>query len=346
MSTQRIHIDVPELDPLPYGLLSVADVADAGDPHLFNGFEYEQLCGYNTGYSANPCFGASASATNAGTTPWPVTVTIVTDLPGTYTVNWGDATGDTTVTITEGETSETTPAHNYTTTTGKTITITGPLGYGVRTITLAATNVVATTQANAFSKTPLPAYGTIVGQPLTIFAQHSCRPVGLTADERKDRATRALTVGNSWALEKALKATRLTGASVDVTNGTPTTPKRAFALLEHYAAKNYAGRPIIHVDRYTGAIAAADGIFARHGNRLETVQGALVASGAGYSATVEPIPATVDIYVTGMVRIRQGASYVHDGGQPSNQNEVTALAERTSIMSVECIVARAQVTTA
>jgi hypothetical protein len=345
MSLQRIQIDVPKLDPLPFGLLSVADVASVTDPHVFGGFDYQQICGYNAGYAANPCFSASATTTNAGTTPWPATVTVTSDLPGVYDIDWGDGTAHAVITITEGETSETTPAHNYTSSTAKTITITGPLGYGVRTIAITP-NVVATTAAAKFTKNALPAYGTVVGQPLTIFAMHSCRPVGLSAAERKDRATDALTAGNSWALEKALKATKLAGTSVDVTNGTPTTPKRAFALLEHYAAKNYAGRPIIHVDRYTGAIAGAENLFERYGNRLETKQGALVASGAGYSATVEPIPATVDIYVTGMVRIRQGAAKVIDGGQPSNQNEVTALAERTSVMSVECIVARAQVSTA
>jgi hypothetical protein len=345
MSLQRIQIDVPDLDPLPFGLLSVADVSDLTDPHMFGGFEYQQICGLNTGYAANPCFGASATTTNAGTTPWPATVTVVTDLPGVYTINWGDATGDATITITEGETSETTPAHNYTTSTAKVITITGPLGYGVRTINITP-NVVATTQANAFTKTALPAYGSVVGQPLSVFAQHSCRPVGLSQKERHDRASNALVAGNSWALEKALKATKLVGTAVDVTSGTPTTPRRAIALLENYASKNYASRPIIHMDRFVGSIAAADNAIERRGNKMETQLGSFVAAGAGYAATADPIPASVDIYVTGMVRIRQGAAKVTDGGQPSNQNEITALAERTSVMSVECIVARAQVTTA
>jgi hypothetical protein len=343
MSLNRIVIDRPDAKPLPYGLLSVVDAINTTDPHETYGFQYDAVCGRNVSYDVDPCTSLSAS-TSGGTPPTlPASLTITTDVVGTYTVNWGDGTADGTATVTWGETSKVLP-HTYTTSGNKTITVTGPVGFGTQTIVVNAGTTTSYAGADPV-KAEVPNAGTVYGDPVGLLAKYTCRPVGISQSEGQARAMDQLTMNESWALEKALKMRTLSGATVDVTSGTPTTPERAIALLANYAAVNYARTPVLHLDVFTASLAGNKGIVERHGDHLETTNGLLVVSGAGYSTY--PVGSPTTIWVTGLVHVRRGTARAYEAMNigPSPTNDYTWLAERSVSLGVECIVAKAQVTT-
>jgi hypothetical protein len=331
--------------PKPFGLLQTIAAESFTSPHSAGGVEYQTpACGHNVGYASDACVGVTATTTDATAPNLPATVTVNSDYPGTYTINWGDATGDATITITEGETTETTPTHMYATAGPKTITVTGPSGFGVHTINVVA-DTTATYSGTAASKAVLPADVTVFGDPVTVLGRYDCRTVGMPLAEQQARAMEALNVSESWALEKILVQRVLAPATVDVTGGTGTSIERAVALLENYAAVNYAAQPVLHLTQFAGSLAQAKGIIERHGNKLETVVGSLAVVGAGYSA--HPVGASTTIYVTGRIVIQQGAAQInqaHRAVSASPTNETVSLAERTSVIAAECIVAKALVT--
>jgi hypothetical protein len=342
---QSIVIDAPEVQPLPFGLTSVANLAEVGaDGHILAGFEYETQCGHVAGFSVNPCTGLTGS-TSGGTAPTlPASLTIGSDVPGTYTITWGNGTPSSeTVTIAQGETAKTV-THTFTTTGNKTVTVAGPLGFGTRTIVLNPGTTNSAYAGAAFSKPPIPSLTTVIGDPVTLLSRYECTAVGADQATRDARAMEGLNRSDSWSLEKALYTRVLSDPGVvDLTGGTGTTANRAIALLENYAAVYYSGIPTIHVDRFTGSLLGNGGVIARHGNHLETVQGSLVASGAGYS--VHPVPASGWAWVTGQVVIRRGTARTIPGFDQTT-NAATVLAERTAVFAVECIVAKAQIATA
>lgn len=338
MVAQRVIIETPTtVRPVRFGLSSVADVKDAGDPHLLNGFSYETQCSHGTGFASTPCGGASAT-TKGGAGPYPVDLTIDSDIKGTYTIVWGDGTGNGTATNTGAPT--TTP-HSYTTTAPRTVTITGPTGYGTRTVAVTPGPATTTYSPNP-AKTALPGLTTVVGDPLAIYALHRCRMVGITRAEASSRAVNALNVSESFAIEDFVYDRYLNSAT-DI-GGAATTPGRALAILENYAAVNYAGEPVIHMDRFLASTLSQTNVIEQHGNRLETKLGAGVAAGAGYS--VHPVPATDFIFATGQVVVRKGTSEVH-GAPKMNpaDNEETWLAERPMAIGVECFAVKVAVTT-
>jgi hypothetical protein len=343
----RNTIAAPEgYEPKPFGLLQTVKADSFGSPHSAGGIEYQSpACGHNVGYGSDPCVGITGT-TGTGTPPnLPATVTVNSDYPGTYTVVWGDATANTTITITEGESSETTPTHMYATAGAKNVTVTGPSGFGTHAMTLNA-NTNGSYSGTAASKVALPADVTVFGDPVTVFGRYDCRTVGMPLPEQQKRAMEALNVSESWALERVLLDRVLAPAALDVTGGTPTTVERAIALLENYAAVTYAARPILHLSQYAGSIATSKNILERHGQRLETVVGSLAVIGAGYST--HPVAASTTIYVTGRIVIQQGAAMVnqqHRAVGASPTNETVSLAERTSVIAAECIVAKALVST-
>jgi hypothetical protein len=206
-------------------------------------------------------------------------------------------------------------------------------------------DTTATYSGTAASKAVLPADVTVFGDPVTVIGRYDCRTVGMPLAEQQARAMEALNVSESWAIEKVLAERVLAPAATDVTGGAATSVERAIALLENYAAVNYAAQPILHLTQFAGSMAQAKGVIERHGNHLETVVGSLAVVGSGYSA--HPVGASSTIYVTGRVVIQQGTARVdqaHRAVGVSPTNETVNLAERTSVIAAECIVAKALVT--
>jgi hypothetical protein len=327
----------PETRPVRFGLASVADVKNASDVHVLGGFSYERQCAHGTGFAADPCTGASMTTTG-GAGPYPSSLTIDSDVKGTYVVTWGDGTADSQVT---NSGSPTTTAHSYTTNTAKTVTVVGPTGYGTRTVALTPGTTTTTYSGNP-SKTAQPGLTSVVGDRLAVYALHRCRMPGISRAEAQKRATDALNASESHAIEDAVYDRYLASAT-DV-GGAATTPVRALAILENYAGVNYAGEPIIHTDRFLASLLTLNGTIAAHGNRLETGIGTPVAAGTGYS--VHPEPATAFIYATGLVVVRKGVSEVH-GAPKMNpaDNEEVWLAERPMSIAVECFAVKVAVTT-
>lgn len=114
-------------------------------------------------------------------------------------------------------------------------------------------------------------------------------------------------------------------------------PKLAVAVATQYAAQRMPFRPILHMQ--SGLIGLAGGIE-RHGNRLETVGGAIVAAGTGYDDT--EWPGTTRIWVTGPIRALQGVA--HEGKVIDQEhNLITSINETAYSMSVDCLIAYIEV---
>lgn len=338
MATTRLIIEAPSVvAPVRFGLASVADVKDATDVHMLGGFSYETQCAHGTGFAVDPCTGASATA-KGGAGPYPVDLTVDSDIKGDYVIQWGDGTGNTTVTNTGAPT---TSAHSYATAGAKTATIVGPTGYGTRTINLASGGTATAYSANP-AKTSNPGLSTVTGDRAAIYALHRCRMPGITRVEAQKRAVDALNASESHAIED-LVYDRYLASATDI-GGAATTPVRALAILENYAGLNYAGQPVIHADRFLASLLTVNGSVKQHGNRLETELGSLIAAGTGYS--VHPEPATAYLWATGRVVIRKGTSEVH-GAPKMNpaDNEEVWLAERPIALAVECFAVKVAVTT-
>ena len=339
MVANRVIIEAPPgIRPVRFGLASVADVKDAGDPHILGGFSYERQCGHGVGFAVDPCTGASFTS-KGGVGPYPVDLVIDSDVPGTYVIVWGDGTGNGTATNTGAPT---TTAHSYTTATPKTITITGPTGYGTRTVTGTPGPANTTYSANP-TKTAQPGLTTVTGDRAAVYALHRCRMPGITRVEAQKRATDALAASEGHAIED-LVYDRYLASATDI-GGAATTAPRALAILENYVAVNYAAEPILHMDRFLASTLSENGSIKQHGSRLETELGSPVAAGTGYS--VHPVPTTDFIFATGMVVVRKGKSEVH-GAPKMNpaDNEEVWLAEQPVAVAVECFSVKVAVTTA
>lgn len=105
----------------------------------------------------------------------------------------------------------------------------------------------------------------------------------------------------------------------------------AVGHLEQYAAEHYAGQPVLHMNRYTATLAiAADVVAGSLDGTLMTVQGTPVANSAGYPDGV--------IFITGAVHLWRTS--VDTYAAPNlGENTDLALAERTYVLSTDCLLA-------
>jgi hypothetical protein len=198
----------------------------------------------------------------------------------------------------------------------------------------------------------------IEGDPFTLYHLFTCRPVGV---DLQARAESSLRLGEQRGLEVAVaERLALAPGSVDLTEGVAVHPVTGLGILEKFAGQFYGGVPTIHMPRHAGTDLAAYGAIQRSSNgaRLETVQGALVASGGGYYELSGPptdvedpdtIQAAADgfawMYVTGQVVVRR-ASQVESipltlphGTGSGVTNDAMVLATRAYVATWECITA-------
>lgn len=213
----------------------------------------------------------------------------------------------------------------------------------------------------------------VEGDPFTLFSLFSCNPVGLGAEGLRAKAGESLRNGEGRGVETAFaERLPLAEGAVDLTNGGAAVHViDGLAALEAFAAANYGGVPTIHVPRGVGTVMGSLGGMQRSsdGRHLETRQGALVASGGGYSNlsgpptdaedpenTIQP-PQTGEawIYVTGTVLIHRASqpsatplvlNRVVDGDSRAASNEGLVLAARPYVAMWECITAAVKVATA
>lgn len=121
---------------------------------------------------------------------------------------------------------------------------------------------------------------------------------------------------------------------------------QALALLEQEISETYGGVATIHAPRQAGPYAAESHLIVQDGPRLRTPLGSLWAFGAGYDPTIgptgetEPTTSQVWMYATGQVTARRGqVMIVPEGGNTIDRvtNETTVLAERTWVLTRDCL---------
>jgi hypothetical protein len=365
VSMSRFYIEAPAIKPLPYGLLSVADVTEAGNGNWMNGVEFEPLCGPAANVATQPC------DTQPGTNEVQTITINGNPTGGTFTIT---AYGETTAPIAYSADGPTVEAALNTLRAFRPgdITVTGPnpiftLTFGgnyakqnVEQITVAhaltggtspSATVATTTPGVRTPKTVTAAAGTIEVDPITVYSLYGCRSVG-DIQRSKQRAVDLLNIGEGRALEEGFwKAALAGGADVqDLSGASAVSAEAGLAILEAFAAENYGGTPVIHATRDIASIIATRGGIARHGKRMESHLGSLVAAGGGYAINTGPgasaAPAGESwMYATGHIQIMRGTATVQGPLMRTidGDNETVSLAERTFVAMADCFVAAIKV---
>ena len=211
-------------------------------------------------------------------------------------------------------------------------------------------------------------YNTFVSaewQPAFEFAVHAgvmCASVGLNRADMEAEVRRVFALNEAKGVEAALVANRFvaTGSGDPVqwagaTDVTPTAPVSlpvAPALLEGYAAANYAGVPTIHMPRAAATILADRLVWV--GGKAYTLSGSKVALGGGYDDETMLDSGKWDLYATGEVFVERSStldfnSFVMPGdgsgvGSDENglePNTMLSLVARQYRVAVDCFVAKA-----
>lgn len=204
------------------------------------------------------------------------------------------------------------------------------------------------------------------GDGFMVYSLHRClMPGGGIQDA--DRLVRAkLGLGEGRAIEAGFALSRLMTAATaddpypDLTPvaGTALTPIDAVSVAEEWAAAAdggaYASVPTFHAARSLATQLtnkAGVGVSAENG-RLQTGQGSIVASGAGYLDAsraaiggVTPAAGARWLFLTGTVVVRRGPVDVTDpvrvaGAGGGTTNTFHVLAQRPVVVSSECFRAR------
>lgn len=352
MATPRTFVEAPTVTPLPFGLLTAATVLEDGPDHWEMGTQYEpEFCG-----PAYDTEGACIAAPDFGTLTVSVddealaTLDVTGNPAGDYTIDWGE--GDPVEDATpDGAT------HSYGAPGDYTVTVTGPDGY-------TATAVITVEDEEASGpfdatvqklKQAEEGVGLVTGVPFAVYHMFKCGAVG-GYDRGAERARRALMGGEGRAVERVmgqLLAADDTGVDITPTPGTAVSIVDGIAKLEKWSAANYGGVATIHMPRDVALVAYAAGALVRVSTRLETGLGSRVAAGAGYDTLQGPDGAGAAgadeawLYVTGQVVARRGA-VIEVGPQlqtAPRDNSFLALAERSYVLTTECIVGAILVST-
>ena len=358
-----LYVAAPTHKDLPYGLLSVAQVQNATDPHVLNGAEWEvDACGI-ANVATQPC--------GPGGTAEVQTISI-TGVPtgGTYTLCYLDrcttaitynsnAAAVTTKLLdipyfSAGDVTVTGTYPNFTATFGnewvgsnvaqftKTSALTG--GTTPNVVIATTTQGVGPTKASTTYATQATAY------PVTVFTNFECRALGEWT-RAEARAMNMLNSGESRALEKAFWQTTLDATgTTDLTPATTTIPEQGLASLELWAADNYGYVPTFHMPRNLASILTTRQAITRQANHLETNLGSLVAAGAGYSVDTgpnasAPVAGETWMYATGAVQVWRGVA-ISSGPRfapPGGDNTIKTLVERPYVIGHECILAAIRV---
>lgn len=164
-------------------------------------------------------------------------------------------------------------------------------------------------------------------------------------------AANAQVLDSAGILLQSAASPAATGGALDIATG--------LGLLEQELADCFGGTGVIHVPvkllptldalgllRVVNARNVGSGQFDR---QLQTLNGNLVAAGAGYPGTspagVAPTQGTTWIYATGPVFMRRGDVKIASRNQSINRetNDVQMIAERTYVLGFDCCLAAVQV---
>jgi hypothetical protein len=189
-----------------------------------------------------------------------------------------------------------------------------------------------------------------------------CKVIGLDRADMEAEVRRVFALNEGKGVERALAANRfvastsgetpLWGDPVDLTPGSAISLATALALLEGYAAANYAGLPTIHMPRAAASLLNERIVW--KGDEAYTRSGSKIAIGGGYDPDYATgFDGTWDLFATGEVYVeRSGTIDINtmvlpgDGsGTGSDQNGLSdntalALVERMYRVGVDCFVAK------
>lgn len=196
----------------------------------------------------------------------------------------------------------------------------------------------------------------------TVFAEFDCSPVGVSDALRV--ATDSLAQSEPWQVERAfwtgnaagqpvvfphlaanaqiLDASDVMLQSAAVTGGGPFDIAEALGVLEQELANCYDGVGVIHVPRVALPTLDAWGLVRTNGPVLKTLNGNLVAAGAGYtgsSPSGQARPAGQSwLYATGQVFVYRGAvrAFTPRESIDRGNNTRKMIAERTYLFGWDC----------
>lgn len=353
----RIYVEAPTGPPLPYGLLSVADITDQNDGHWAYGGESEPFNCADVEFADNICDPVSGtnevqSATITGApTGGTYTLTVFGQTTAPIAHNASNATvqsalealdaiapGDITVTGTATARVFTWggryAAENVPQITATNVALTGGTSPAISTAT--------TTQGVRASKTPWTYPGLAQYDPFTIYMLPQCAGMNGWKDVRKNIG-RVFAGAEQRGVESGLW-NRMTaaGAGVTVINATAQTVKRAVAEAEYWASQNYNTIPVLHAPRDLASLMTTDANVEPRGNVLKTRLGTPVAAGAGYAHTGPEGAAAVAneawLFVTGLVTGTRGQMALHGPHMvAANDNTYRGLVERTYLLGNDCL---------
>lgn len=358
----RQVVDAPVVLPYRYGLLSTATVT-TGDGRWQLGVEYQPTgCIEGGVWEHGWCLptpdkpGPVQSSHSSGddalapefTATYPddyesrtITVTVQTAPGGdSNTLDWGD--GSDPVNITAGG--------NYTHTysSAGTYTITGT---GTSTDTEGNTTSGSSTAEITVPwwthpvKTIDGGMGLVTADPFTVYAGVTCPPVGLP-DLAEIARTRLVRTEQQQAEQHLWNQQLNTGDPENLTPGGPVPAHRAVGLLEDHTATALGGIGVIHAPRTLSGLFDTAGLVNRDGPVQRTQLDTPVAFGAGYP---EPDSGGVRVYATGPVVVRRTEIFVpateRTGGLNTATNSTFIVAERTYVVTLDCVHAYALIDT-
>lgn len=345
------YVEAPPTTPLPFGLLSTAQVIDhpEDDRHWRWGVQWEPDGCATVGDAEGVCATATGlTADPNGTTGVVLAPAAGSLLPsGDYTVDWGSGSPEV---VTGDDLNDGGKSHTYGGTGTYTITVSGPGGYqSTVTVNTASNPVVPASSVTSY--VTQDGIDIITGDPFVLYAQLRCRLV--SGERLTARVREAMRLRAPYALE-VVTGRRLEAATSTLMPGGTLHPIEALASLENYAGSVYGGVPVIHMSRGLALTLFSQGALIRNSGRLETGTGAYVAAGAGYHTLrrggAAPAADTAVMYATGAVRVDRpvqpdiiGPLIGSDSGDRTN--DVTVRGQAEHVVSWECFTAAAVAST-
>lgn len=202
---------------------------------------------------------------------------------------------------------------------------------------------------------------TVKSGPIIVYNGFTCRAVGLTEDDMLSRARLALTGGEWAAVERAVWASAdplrlmndgdVDGAETEVLTTQAVSLTKGVGLLEDLLGEQYGGVGVIHAPRAVAGFAAKDWQVDTENGRKVTNLGTRWSFGSYPNTGPDGAPAAADtawLVATSAVAIRRSEitqrPVTFAEAVNRRTNEVFAIAERTYVVSWECVQAAALVT--
>jgi len=330
------YVSAPPANPRPVGLLSVADVTDNGDEHVFFGGSVHEpeVCGLAHPISG-ACFDTSITVSYlVGETEDTISFVLQDEDENiVYTIS---VDGEEPLPFTAGQFDMSIPNTDEPASHDIVIAANGlPIFEGELTYPQAEDSLTYAQQIKQFD-----GYGVTSGKPFTLYKGVECY---LNGGSNAERATRALELSEGNGIEQHFWTMVLAAGAEDVTPtpGTAVDMKIGLGLLEERAAATYAALPTMHMGLAVATVAYREGFIDKSGNSVTTISGAPVVVGSGYLGKSGPNGVVAGdneawVYISGPVAVRRGPVVVTEAPN-YRQNLTRAIAERQYIATYDCV---------